>query len=92
MPGNRGYVIATRPGRTVKRPKNNVQKYARVREDKRFKWVASADEATVFESASDLAYALGLRAQSLEGEPTHDVTFGEVSRAGVSVERIYNGR
>lgn len=85
------YVIATKPGRTVTKPKNAVQKFAQVRDDDKFKFVTDVNQATVFNAASELLYAAGRRAQELENEPTHDLTWAEVQRSGVSISRILNG-
>lgn len=85
------FMIATRPGRSTKRAKNRVQKYAQVQPNGKFKWVTNPNEATVFKTASDLLFAYGIRVGELNNDPTKDVTWAEVEQAGVSVKRIYNG-
>ena len=85
------YVIATRPGRSVHRASNDVQKYARVQTSGKFKFVTSVNDATIFDTASGLIRALGIRARTLKGNPTSDLTFAEVQQSGVTVTRIANG-
>ena len=91
------YVIATRPGRTVRRSKNAVQKYAIVQSDNRFKFTADVNKATQFRSASDVLKAVGLRARTLKNGSNHagvtsDLTWATVENSGVAVTKIYNGR
>ncbi len=85
------FMIATRPGRTTRKAKNRVQKFAQVTSTGKFKWVTNASDATVFKTASDLLYAIGVRAKELDNSPTKDITWAEVEQAGVNVKRIYNG-
>lgn len=91
------YVIATRPGRTVRRSKNAVQKFAIVQSDNRFKFTSDVNKATQFRCASDLLKAIGLRARTLRNGSTHagvtgDLTWATVETSGVRVTQIYNGR
>lgn len=91
------YVIATRPGRSVSRSKNNVQKFAVVQSDNRFKFTTDVNRATQFRNSSDLLKAVGLRARTLVNGArkvgvTGDLTWATVENTGVRVEKIYNGR
>jgi hypothetical protein len=85
------YLIATKPGRTTRKYKNAVQKFARVQPNGKFKWVTSAADATVFKSMPDVLYALQIRAQELEGGPTRDLTIADAQVSTVQVGRFYNG-
>lgn len=90
------YVIATKPGRTVRRMKNAAQKFAQVQPNAKFKFVTDVNQATLFRSASDLLRAVGLRARTLVNGTrkvgvTGDLTWAEVETSGVRVTRIYNG-
>lgn len=89
-------VIATRPGRTVRQSKNNVQKFAIVQADNRFKFTSDVNQATQFRNASDLLKAVGLRARTLKNGASHagvtgDLTWATVENTGVRVGKIYNG-
>lgn len=90
------FVIATKPGRTVRNRKNAVQKYVQVRVNGLFKFVTDANQATLFRTASDLLRAVGARARLLKNGSTHagvtgDLTWAEAQSAGVQISRIYNG-
>lgn len=89
-------LIATKPGRTVKRSKNAVQKYAQVQSNGSFKFVADPNAATQFRNASDLLYAVGIRARLLVNGTrkvgvTRDLTWAHATLAGVSITKIANG-
>jgi hypothetical protein len=84
------FMIATRPGRTVRKSKNRVQKYAQVQSSGKFKWITDPNAATVFKTASDLLKAVGLRASEVD-KITGDITWAEVETQNVNVRHIYNG-
>jgi len=89
-------LIATKPGRTVRRSKNAVQKYAQVQSDGRFKFVTDPNQATQFRNASDLLHAVGVRARTLVNGSrkvgvTRDLTWAHATLAGVRIDKIANG-
>lgn len=89
-------LIATKPGRTVKKSKNSVQKYAVVQSDGKFKFTSDPNQATQFRNASDLLYAVGIRARTLVNGSrkvgvTRDLTWAHATLAGVSISKIANG-
>ena len=89
-------LIATRPGRTVRKQKNTVQKYAQVQSSGSFKFVLDPNQATQFRNASDLLHAIGVRARTLVNGSrkvgvTRDLTWAHATLAGVSITKIANG-
>lgn len=58
-------VIATRPNRVVRNWRNNVQKYAQVRYDGKFRFVTDLNEATLFTSTPEALRALAVRGAKL---------------------------
>jgi hypothetical protein len=92
------FVIATKPGRKVKAwyrvHQNGTQKFAVVKANGKFQWVTDINKATLFRSATDLLFAIGVRARNLSGRfggLTKDVTWAEVEQVGVKVKAIANG-
>jgi len=92
------YVIATKPTRIVKSwyriHAGGTQKFAIVKAGGKFQWVTDLNKATLFRSATDLLYAIGVRARALTGRfgvLTKDVTWAEVEQAGVKMKVIANG-